>query len=152
MQYSGKVLKMAKRKFNSSKGPSQRQLRAGELIRHALVDILAREEFADPDLSGISVTVSEIRVSPDLKHASCFVAPLGGDKNAQERVVYGLNRAKSFLRGRLGKEIDMKFTPQLRFLPDESYEEAGKIGELLASPEVARDLVEKEEDETKNYL
>ncbi|MFC7292294.1 30S ribosome-binding factor RbfA [Hirschia litorea] len=143
---------MSKRKFNASKGPSQRQLRAGELIRHALVDILAREEFADPDLSGVSVTVSEIRVSPDLKHASCFVAPLGGDKITQEKVVYGLNRASSFLRGHLGKEIEMKFTPQLRFLPDESYEEAGRIGELLASPEVARDLVRKDDDETENNM
>ncbi len=143
---------MSKRKFNASKGPSQRQLRAGELIRHALVDILAREEFADPDLSGVSVTVSEIRVSPDLKHASCFVAPLGGDKIAQEKVVHGLNRASSFLRGHLGKEIEMKFTPQLRFLPDESYEEAGRIGKLLASPEVARDLYRKDNDEPENNM
>lgn len=143
---------MSKRKFTSAKGPTQRQLRAGELVRHALVDILAREEFADPALTGVSITVSEIRVSPDLKHASCFVAPLGGDKNTQENVVHGLNRARNFLRGRLSKEIDMKFTPQLRFLPDESYEEAGKIGDLLASPEVARDLVEKDDDETENSL
>jgi ribosome-binding factor A len=137
---------LSKRRFNSDKGPSQRQLRAGELIRHALVDVLAREEFADPDLTGISITVSEVRMSPDLKHASCFVAPLGGDFEAQKKVAEALNRASSFLRGRIGKEIDMKFTPRLRFLVDESYEEAGKIGDLLASPEVARDLGPRDDD------
>ena len=141
---------MARRRFQSSKGPSQRQLRAGELIRHALVDVLAREEFDDPDLHGISVTVSEVRMSPDLRHAQCFVAPLGGDHDAQEKVAAGLNRAAGFLRGRIGHEIDMKFTPQLRFLVDESYEEANRIGALLASPSVARDLVEELPDDEQD--
>lgn len=135
---------MSKRRFNSDKGPTQRQLRAGELIRHALVDVLAREEFADPGLMGKSVTVSEVRMSPDLKHASCFVAPLGGDNDEQKALADALNRASSFLRGRLGREIEMKFTPRLRFLIDESYEEAGRIGDLLASPNVARDLDQPE--------
>ena len=137
---------MAKAKRFASKGPTQRQLRAGELVRHAIVDILAREEFADPELSGVSVTVSEVRVSPDLRHASCFIAALGADKTDQVKVAAALNRAAGFLRGRLGREIDMKFTPKLRFLVDESYEEAGRIGELLSSPSVTRDLNRVDED------
>lgn len=137
---------MSRSRRTQAKGPSQRQLRAGELVRHALVDILQREEFDDPELHGASVTVSEVRMSPDLRHAACFVAPLGGDHDRQEQVASGLNRAAGFLRGRLGREIDMKFTPQLRFLVDESYEEAGRIGALLATPSVARDLYRVEED------
>src|SRR5579863_2645434 len=86
-------------------GPSQRQLRAGELVRHALVEILREEDFADPALAGVSVTLTEVRVSPDLKHALCFVEPLGGE-HAQE-VIAGLNRASRFLRGRLGHAIEM---------------------------------------------
>ena len=80
-------------------GPSQRQLRAGELIRHALVEILREEDFADPDLAGVSVTLTEVRMSPDLRHAHCFVEPLGGQ--AAGPVVAGLNRHAKFLRGRL---------------------------------------------------
>ncbi len=138
---------MSKSRFQSAKGPTQRQLRAGELVRHALSDIFSREEFDDPALEGVSVTVSEVRMSPDLKHASIFVAPLGGDETKQKEVAEGLNRAAGFLRGRLGREIDMKFTPQLRFLSDASFEEAGKIDRLLASPSVVRDLVDKKDAE-----
>jgi len=97
--------------------PSQRQLRAGELVRHALVDILAREEFRDPALQGVSVTIGEVRCSPDLRNASVYCIPLG-DQSAEraKAVSEGLNRAAAFLRGRLGKEIEMKFTPQLHFI------------------------------------
>ncbi|MEL6324678.1 MAG: 30S ribosome-binding factor RbfA [Pseudomonadota bacterium] len=112
--------------------PSQRQLRAGELIRHALVDILAREDFRDPDLQGVSITVGEVRCSPDLKHATVFCTPLGDSDTAQaERVADGLNRAAAFLRGRLGREIDMKFTPALRFIADMSYDSAAAMDALL---------------------
>jgi ribosome-binding factor A len=120
------------------KPPSQRQLRAGELIRHALTDILAREEFADPDLSGKSITVSEVRVSPDLKHATVFCAPLGGGDMAITAAA--LNRAAGFLRGRLSHEVDLRFATILRFVADDSYDEARRIDELLASPRVRRDL------------
>ena len=120
------------------KGPSQRQLRAGELVRHAIVDILAREEFRDPALQGVSVTVSAVRVSPDLKHALVFVEPLGGAHAGD--VVAGLNRASAFIRGRLGREIEMKFTPNLRFLHDESFDAASDMQALLNRPEVRRDL------------
>lgn len=119
-------------------GPSQRQLRAGEVVRHALVDVLAREEIRDPDLKGVSVTVGEVRASPDLKHMTAFVAPLGGGDGA--KIAAALTRAAGFLRGRVSKLVDLRYTPQLHFIADISYDEAGRIGEMLARPEVARDL------------
>ncbi len=119
-------------------GPSQRQLRAGELVRHALVDILAREDLRDPALQGVSVTIGEVRCSPDLKHATVFCAPLGGGDEAA--LAEGLNRAAGFLRGRLGREIDMKFTPELHFQADTSYDEASEMDALLSRAEVRRDL------------
>ncbi|MEM6665483.1 MAG: 30S ribosome-binding factor RbfA [Pseudomonadota bacterium] len=120
--------------------PSQRQLRAGELVRHALVDILAREDFRDADLQNVSVTIGEVRCSPDLKHATVFCAPLGNDDPAaRDAVTAALNRAAKFLRGRLGREIDMKFTPQLHFLSDDSYDAASQMDRLLDSETVRRD-------------
>lgn len=119
-------------------GPTQRQLRAGELIRHALVEILREEDFDDEALAGTSVTLTEVRMSPDLRHAVCFIEPLGGD-HAPE-VVKALNRHAKFLRGRLGREIDMKFTPDLKFLHDESFDEAERIGRLFDDPKVRQDL------------
>ena len=121
---------MSKHNHLSEKGPSQRQLRAGELIRHALVDIVTREEFRDPELQGVSITIGEVRTSPDLKHATVFCSPLVGN-NDPEAVAAGLNRASSFIRGKLGRVIDMKFTPQLRFLADTSYDEANAMERLL---------------------
>lgn len=121
-----------------ARGPSQRQLRAGELIRHALVDILREEELEDPALAGVSVTVTEVRMSPDLRHALCFVEPLGGARAAE--VTAGLNRVARFLRGRLGHAIDMRFTPDLRFVHDESFDTADKMNRLLADPRVRRDV------------
>ena len=128
---------MAKR-FSSNKAPSQRQLRAGELIRHALVEIFQREDFREPALDGVSVTVSEVRVSPDLKNASVFAAPLGGDR--QREVIDALNHAAGHIRGLLGRKIDMKFTPSLKFLSDDTFAEAQRIDALLSRPDVARDL------------
>ena len=119
-------------------GPTQRQLRAGELIRHALVEILREEDFADPELAGVSVTVTEVRMSPDLRHATVFIEPLGGG-HAPE-VIEALNRHARFLRGRLGHAIEMKFTPDLKFLHDESFDEAGRMNRLFQDPRVARDL------------
>lgn len=122
--------------------PSQRQLRASELVRHALVEILAREELRDPDLRGVSVTVGEVRASPDLKHMTAFVSALGPSDG--RAVAAALTRCKGFLRGRLARMIDLRFTPDLHFQPDASYDEARHIDELLASPEVARDLKREE--------
>ncbi len=124
--------------MSKHKAPSQRMLKAGELIRRVLAEIIAREYFRDPDLQGQSVTISEVRVSPDLKHAIIYAAPLGGGDN--ERLVAGLNRASKFLRGRLGKEMEMKSTPALRFVVDESFKTAQDMQELLNQPHVAQDL------------
>jgi ribosome-binding factor A len=124
-----------------SKGPSQRQLRAGELIRHALVEILQRENLREPALHGVSITVSEVRASPDLKHATVFCAPLGGE-HAQE-IAAALNRAAPHLRHLLGQKIELRYTPVLKFLSDTSFEEARRIDALLSRPEVKRDLGDK---------
>ncbi len=123
-------------------GPSQRQLRAAELVRHALADILARGELRDPDLVNVSITVGEVRASPDLKHMTAFVSSLG--PSDPQLIAAALTKGAGFLRGRLGKEIDLRFTPQLHFEPDVSYEEARHIDQLLQSPEVARDLTGEE--------
>jgi ribosome-binding factor A len=121
-----------------TRGLSQRQLRAGELVRHALVDILREEELQDPVLAGVSVTLTEVRVSADLKHALCFVEPLGG-AHAPE-VIEALNRVSKFLRGRLGHTIEMRFTPALKFVHDNSFDVAQQMNRLLADPRVRRDI------------
>jgi ribosome-binding factor A len=126
-------------------GPTQRQLRAGELVRHALADILRSGSFIDPALDGAPVTVSEVRVSPDLKHAVCFVEPLGGQD--APATVEALNRAARLLRGRLGHAIDMKFTPDLKFVHDDSFDNARRIDRLLDDPRVRRDVEAGEPDE-----
>ncbi|MDO1559155.1 30S ribosome-binding factor RbfA [Brevundimonas sp. 2R-24] len=127
---------------SAPQGPSQRQLRAGELIRHALVEILREEEIHDEDLAGVSVTVSEVRLSPDLKHATAYVQPLGAGSSVEEwrPVTEALNRHARFLRGQLGRHIDMKFTPDLRFRHDESFDEASRIERLFDDPRVRQDL------------
>lgn len=124
-------------------GPSQRQLRAGELVRHALAEILREEDIQDPVLAGVSVTVTEVRMSADLKQATCFVEPLGGANAAP--VVEALNRASKFLRGRLGRVVDLKFTPDLRFRHDESFDTAAYMNRLFNRPDVARDLAHGED-------
>ena len=119
-------------------GPSQRQLRAGELVRHALVEILREEDLNDAALAGVSVTVTEVRMSPDLRHAVCFVIPLGGAH--ADDVVAGLNRTARFLRGQLGHNIEMKFTPELKFIFDDSFDEAARMSRLFDDPKVQQDL------------
>lgn len=134
-------------------GPSQRQLRAGELIRHALVEVLREEEIHDPALKGVSVTVTEVRLSPDLKHATCFVEPLGAGVGAAEvadhidEIIKALNTHAKFLRGALGRHIDMKFTPDLRFRHDESFDAASHMDRLFNDPRVRADLERSDEDE-----
>src|SRR6478609_2799244 len=121
-----------------SRGPSQRQLRVGEALRHALAEVLARNEIRDPDLDGVSVTVTQIKPSPDMRYATVYCEPLGG-QNAKQ-IIAALNRHKGFLRGEMGHRLTMKFTPDLRFVEDESFAEALKIETILRSPEVQRDL------------
>ena len=138
------------RSASRAKTPSQRQLRVGEVLRHALAEVLTEEDIRDPDLKGVSVTVTEVRPSPDMRHATAFVEPLGG-KNV-DTVVNALNRHRSFLRGELGHRITLKFTPELRFLEDTSFAEAAHIEGILRSEKVARDLDagEGEAGEEKN--
>lgn len=122
------------------RSPSQRQLRVGELLRHSLSEILTRGEVRDPDLENVPVTVTQVKPSGDMRHATVFVEPLGG-KNAKT-IVAALNRHKGFIRGLMGKTITLKFTPELRFLEDTSFAEAEKIETLLKSSRVQRDLHE----------
>ena len=126
------------------RGPSQRQLRVGELLRHSLSDIFGRGDVRDPDLQGVSVTVTQVKPSADMRHATVFVEPLGG-RNAKS-IVQALNRHKGFIRGLMGKTIALKFTPELRFLEDTSFAEAEKIETLLKSSRVQRDLGTKNGD------
>ena len=137
-------MKRKSRGGHEGAGPSQRQLRAAELVRHALVDIVQREDLRDADLKGVSVTIGEVRASPDLKHMTAFVSSLGPDD--PQVIANGLTRISSFLRGRLARSIELRFTPELHFQPDISYDEARHIDELLASPEVARDLRHDDEE------
>jgi ribosome-binding factor A len=120
------------------RAPSQRQLKVGETIRHALAEIFARGEFVDDVLNQYSLTVSEVRMTPDLKLATAYVLPLGGE--GAEDVVKHLEKHKRFLRGELAHRVSLKFMPELRFKTDTSFESSKRIDELLASPKVARDL------------
>jgi ribosome-binding factor A len=123
-------------------GPSQRQLRVGELVRHALAEVLSRGEAADEVLSSHPITVPEVRMSPDLKLATAYVMPLGG--RDQKKVLEALERNKKYLRSEVVRRVKMKFAPDLRFLIDERFDEAERIERLLRSPEVLRDLDKKD--------
>ncbi len=126
-------------RFEKSSGPSQRQLRVGEQARHALAAMLQRGEVRDDVLEKAVVSISEVRMSPDLKVATAFVAPLGAADAAA--VVDALNSHAKFIRGRLSGELgQMKYMPQFRFRLDTSYDNFAKIDRLLRSPEVVRDL------------
>lgn len=120
------------------KGPSQRQLKVGELIRHAIADIFNRGEIVDEVLERHSLTVPEVRMTPDLKLATVYVLTLGGGET--EEAVEHLEKHKRFLRGELARRVNLKFMPELRFKVDTSFETSRRIDELLASPEVSRDL------------
>jgi ribosome-binding factor A len=117
---------------------SQRQLKVGELIRHVLAEIFARGEIVDDLLSRYSLTVPEVRMTPDLKLATVYVLPLGGE--GAEDVVEHLEQHKRYLRGEIAKRVSLKFMPELRFKVDSSFASSRRIDELLASPRVARDL------------
>jgi ribosome-binding factor A len=135
---------MAKR-FDTGSGPSQRQLRVGELMRHALAEVLQRGEIHDPVLEVNVVTVPEVRMSPDLKIATCFVMPLGGKD--QEAVIQALARNKRYLRGELAHRTNLKFAPDLRFRIDGSFDEGSRIDRLIDSDVVQRDVRKTEDGE-----
>jgi len=124
---------------------SHRLLRVGENMRHALSDIFARAEIRDPALDGVSVTVTEVRCSPDLRNATIYVMPLGGAH--EQDVVDGRNRNSKYIRGQLSRLVRMKYLPRLKFAGDSSFGEADHIERLLHSPHVAQDL-EKNGDGT----
>jgi ribosome-binding factor A len=125
-------------------GPSQRQLRVGEALRHAIAQILSRNEIRDPDLESISVTITQVKPSADMRYATVYCEPLGG-QHAKE-IVAALNRHKGFVRGQMGHLIETKFTPELRFVEDDSFAEAQKIETILKSERVSRDLSAQDEE------
>lgn len=129
---------MAKNSHFSGAGPSQRQLRVGELIRRTLAEVLNRGDIHDPDLNRLSITVSEVRVSPDLKVATVFALPLGGDK--REEALGALRRNKGELRRAVSKQMTLKFSPDLRFVLDDSFDRMDDTRRLLNSEDVRRDL------------
>ena len=130
---------------SGSKAPSQRMLRVGELVRHALADVLQRGEVMDPVLEGHVITVPEVRMSPDLKLATVYVMPLGGKDS--DAVLKALEKNKKHLRMQAVRRLELKSAPDLRFLLDESFDRGAHIDGLLRSPEVARDLVHDEDEE-----
>jgi ribosome-binding factor A len=129
----------------TAKPPSQRQLRVGELVRHALAEILQRGEVHDPDLEATVVTVPEVRMSPDLRLATAYVMPLGGKGTAQ--VLAALDRNKKYLRGEVAHRVNLRYAPELRFRLDTSFEEGERVDALLRSPEVRKDLDTENEDD-----
>src|SRR3569832_2272761 len=129
---------------SSAPGGSQRQLRVGETVRHALAEILAHGDVHAPDLEGHIVTVPEVKMSPDLKLATIYVMPLGGRDT--EIVVAALNRNKKFLRGEIAHRVNLKFAPEIRFRVDDRFDEAERIEKLLRTPAVQRDLAPDSDD------
>ena len=133
-------------KKDSAPGGSQRQLRVGETVRHAIADILSQGSVHDPDLEGHIVTVPEVRMSPDLRQATIYVMPLGG--RDKEEVMAALERNKRYLRGEIAHRVNLKFAPDIRFQIDERFEEAERIEKLLRTPQVRRDLDREKDDGT----
>jgi len=131
-----------KKRPRSRTEPSARQLRVGEEVRHGLARIFERHELSDPALVDVTLTVTEVRMSPDLKHATAFVMPLAG-AHASETLA-GLKRGAPYLRGLIAREVPLRFTPTLSFMLDNSFDHANRINEILHRPEVRRDVAEAE--------
>jgi ribosome-binding factor A len=132
-------------KKNAAAGGSQRQLRVGEAVRHAVADILAQGNVHDVDLEGHIITVPEVRMSPDLKLATIYVMPLGGRDT--DIVIAALDRNKKYLRGEVSRRVNLKFAPDLRFRVDDRFDEAERIEKLLRTPAVQRDLAPDSEED-----
>ena len=128
---------MSKSRFSDGPGPSQRQLRVGELIRRTLSDVLLRGDVHDPELNAMSITVGEVRTSPDLKVATAFVLPLGG--KGREEAIDALRRNRSELRRQVAKGLTLKFSPELRFRIDETFDQMDETRRLLNQDDVRRD-------------
>jgi ribosome-binding factor A len=141
----GYISPMPKRDHHSRPGGGQRQLRVGEELRHALAAILGRHDFRDPVLQSANVTVTEVRISPDLKNATAFVMPLAG-AHAPE-IIEALRRGAPFIRSQVAREVPLRFMPTITFALDTSFEQASRIDALLHRPDVARDLERSPADE-----
>ena len=129
---------------SSAAGGSQRQLRVGETVRHAVADILVNGSVHDSELEGHIITVPEVRMSPDLKLATIYVMPLGGRDT--EIVIAALERHKKFLRGEVARRVNLKFAPDIRFRVDDRFDEAERIEKLLRTPAVQKDLASDSQD------
>ena len=136
---------MSRAPLSEGKGPSQRQLRVGELIRRTLSEVLARGDVHDPDLNRMSITVGEVRVSPDLKVATAFVLPLGG--TGQDEVIALLKRNRGELRRMISKKMSLKFAPDLRFRLDDTFDRLDDTRRMFSQDAVRRDLDDGEEEE-----
>ncbi len=132
---------MPRKKKMSAKGPTQRMLRVGEQIRHVLAELLARGEIHDEMLSEHVITIPQVRMSPDLRMATAYVMPLGGE-NIPE-VIAALNRHAKFIRGHVASQLSLQFSPEVRFRHDETFSEVMRIEQLLASPKVRQDTAKK---------
>ena len=139
---------MAKRRFETGTGPSQRQLRVGELIRRAVSDVLMRGDLHEPDLAGVSITVGEVRTSPDLRVATVHVLPLGGVNS--DIVLPALNRAKGELRRAVNRAVKLKFSPELRFVIDETFDRMDQTRAMLSQDRVRRDVDDHDEGPAKD--
>lgn len=140
---------MAKNRFSSGDGPSQRQLRVGELIRRTLSDVLIRGDVHDPDLGRMHVTVGEVRCSPDLKVATVYVAPLGGTLGGEDAEVMlkALRRNTAELRHLVAREMTLKYAPDLRFRLDETFDRLDETRRLFSDETVQRDIAHRDDDE-----
>lgn len=133
-----------KRDNHKPTGPSQRMLRVGELVRHALANVFSRGDIEDEVLEGAVITVPEVRMTPDLKLANAYIMPLGGQR--AEEIAEALNRHRKFIRGRIAPELDLKFAPEVKFFVDTTFDEFGRIDALLRTDRVQRDLRGEDDD------
>ena len=140
---------MAKNRFHSGDGPSQRQLRVGELIRRTLSDVLIRGDVHDPDLGRMYITVGEVRTSPDLKVATVYVAPLGGTLGGEDAEVMlkALRRNTAELRHLVSRELTLKFAPELRFRIDETFDRLDETRRMFSDETVQRDIAHRDDSE-----
>lgn len=142
---------MASNSSSSGRGPTQRQLRVGELIRRTLSDVLNRGEIHDPELNAIPLTVGEVSVSNDLKVATCYVMPLMGTAPVEQAITL-LAKHKGELRHRVAQVLTLKYAPDLRFRPDETFDRLDETRRLFADPKVQRDIAsssDEDEDEDR---
>ncbi len=135
---------MSAKRFTTASGPSQRQLRVAEVIRHRLAEVLARGDVHDPDLSRMSITVAEVRCSPDLKHATAYVMPLGGQ--GADLALVALRRNKAELRHQVARDLGLKFAPDLRFELDATFDRMDDARRLFNDPRVQADVAAPDDD------